>query len=214
MTGTGKSAPSDRPDADRPTATGGASYPVRRSYGPPLGPDSALGGGDEAVVRRTRAPDKPPPSRRDGAPAPGRGSEGPAVPPARSPRRRSRNTAPRQRRQKITIRLSVSERAEIAAAARVRGVTVARFLAGAGLAAARGDTAVEPHERRDALIDELAALRAQLARVGNNINQLARLANSGAVPHTDGLALALARLRRTTRRIDQTADTLVTRRSS
>lgn len=212
MTGMDRNASTDEPDTERATATGGASYPVRRSYGPPLGPAPAQGDGDEVVVRRTRAPDEPPPSRRDGAPAPGRRSKSPAAPPARTPRRRSRNAAPRLRRQKITIRLSVSERAEIAAAARVRAVTVARFLAGAGLAAARGDTAVEPAERRDALIDELTALRAQLARVGNNINQLARLANSGVVPHADGLALALARLRRTTRRIDETADTLVARR--
>jgi hypothetical protein len=71
---------------------------------------------------------------------------------------------------------------------------------------------LEPNEHRDALVDELAALRTQLARVGNNLNQLTRAANSGMVPHLEELAPVLARVRGVVHRIDQAADALVTRR--
>ncbi|MER5183274.1 MobC family plasmid mobilization relaxosome protein [Streptomyces sp. NPDC002896] len=130
----------------------------------------------------------------------------------RQPRRRTRVPKPRQRTQFLTVRVNDDEHAEITSAARVRAVTTARFLAAAGLAAARGTTHLEPNEQRDAAVDELAALRAQLARVGNNLNQLARAANSGAVPHPDELVRTLDWLRRVVRRVDQAADAVVTRR--
>ncbi|UGQ10965.1 MobC family plasmid mobilization relaxosome protein [Yinghuangia sp. ASG 101] len=42
---------------------------------------------------------------------------------------------------------------------------------------------VEPPSRaEDALIEELAALRSSLARIGNNLNQIARVLNSGILP--------------------------------
>ncbi|MEU6404533.1 hypothetical protein [Streptomyces sp. NPDC046985] len=102
--------------------------------------------------------------------------------PDRTPRRRSRNSSERTR--KTTTRLPDSEHAEIVTAAAQRRVTVARFIAAAGLAAARGSTTLHFNEQLDAAIDELAALRTALAQVGNNINQIAFVYNAGGSPGT------------------------------
>ncbi|MBA4864046.1 MobC family plasmid mobilization relaxosome protein [Streptomyces sp. PSKA54] len=198
---------------DPPTATGRASYPVRHSYGATNGAVPAQECEDGPVGLRTRAPEDPPAGRHQGAPTSEEKAQPAAdVPIARQPRRRTRAPKPRHRTQFLTVRVNDDEHAEITSAARVRAVTTAHFLATAGLAAARGTTNLEPNEQRDAAVDELAALRAQLARVGNNLNQLARSANSGAIPHPDELTRTLAWLRRVVHRIDQAADTLVTRR--
>ncbi|MGX1762258.1 plasmid mobilization protein, partial [Streptomyces lydicus] len=130
--------------------------------------------------------------------------------PDRTPRRRSRN--PSERTRKTTTRLSDTEHAEIVTAAAQRDVTVARFLAAAGLAAARGSTTLHSNEQLDAAIDELAALRTALARVGNNINQIAFVYNAGGQPRPGALDYALAALTRLLSRIDDTADTLVKKR--
>ncbi|MFJ9468739.1 plasmid mobilization protein [Streptomyces caniferus] len=130
--------------------------------------------------------------------------------PDRIPRRRSRN--PNERARKTTTRLSDTEHAEIATAAAQRGVTVARFIAAAGLAAARGSTTLHSNEQLDAAIDELAALRTALSRVGNNINQIAFVYNAGGQPRPRELDYALAALTRLLSRIDDTADTLVKKR--
>lgn len=131
--------------------------------------------------------------------------------PDRTPRRRSRN--PSQRTRKTTTRLSDTENAEITAAATQRGVTVARFLATAGLAAARGSTTLHTDERLDTAIDELAALRTALARIGNNINQIAYIHNAGGQPRPGELDHALTVLTRLMARVDDAADDLVRRRS-
>ncbi|MFE7577640.1 plasmid mobilization relaxosome protein MobC [Streptomyces sp. NPDC057521] len=127
------------------------------------------------------------------------------------PRRRSRNTS--QRTRKTTTRLSDTEHAEIATAAKLRNVTVARFLAAASLAAARGSTVLHTNERLDAAIDELAALRTALARIGNNINQIAYVLNSGGHPRAGELEHVLGALARLLVRVDDAANDLVTRRA-
>ncbi|WP_248000941.1 MobC family plasmid mobilization relaxosome protein [Streptomyces sp. RPA4-5] len=158
--------------------------------------------------------------RRRGAPVEGgeadhralREQPSPSTPafPDRAPRRRSRN--PSERTRKTTTRLSDTEHAEIVAAAAQRGVTVARFIAAAGLAAARGSTTLHTNEQLDAGIDELAALRTALSRIGNNINQIAFVCNAGGQPRPGELDYALAALTRLLSRIDDTADTLVKKR--
>ncbi|MFD8963454.1 MobC family plasmid mobilization relaxosome protein [Streptomyces sp. NPDC059568] len=130
--------------------------------------------------------------------------------PNRAPRRRARN--PSQRTHKTTTRLSDAEKTEITAAAKQRAVTVARFLATAGLAAARGTTAGQTHEQLDAAIDELAALRTALSRIGNNINQIAHVHNAGGQPRPGELDHALAALTRVLARVDDAADFLVKKR--
>ncbi|MFE6691003.1 plasmid mobilization relaxosome protein MobC [Streptomyces sp. NPDC057743] len=118
----------------------------------------------------------------------------------------------RPRRSGARRRLSDTENAEIVAAAAQRGVTVARFLAAAGLAAARASTTLHTNEQLDTAIDELAALRTALSRIGNNINQIAYIYNAGGQPHPSQLDHALTTLTRSLARIDVTADTLVKKR--
>ncbi|WP_343244519.1 plasmid mobilization relaxosome protein MobC [Streptomyces sp. SID11385] len=130
--------------------------------------------------------------------------------PDRMPRRRSRN--PTERTRKTTTRLSDDEHAEIAAAARARGITVARFLATTALTSARGSTPTHSNEQLDAGIDELAALRTALARIGNNLNQIARTYNAGGEPREGALDHALAVLVKAVARLDESADALVKRR--
>ncbi|WP_225848232.1 plasmid mobilization relaxosome protein MobC [Streptomyces sp. HPF1205] len=131
--------------------------------------------------------------------------------PDRKPRRRART--PSKRPHKLTIRLSDTERDEIAAAAKEHTITVAGFLAAAGLAAARGRLAVRPDRQLAAAIDELAALRTAVSRVGNNINQIAHVHNAGGQPLPGRLDRALRTLLSVFARIDDAADALVSRRS-
>jgi hypothetical protein len=130
--------------------------------------------------------------------------------PDRKPRRRTRN--PSQRTHKTTTRLSDTEKTEITAAAKQRAVTVARFLASAGLAVARGSTIVHTNDQLDAAIDELAALRTAISRVGNNINQIAFVYNAGGQPLPGELDRALRTVNRVLTRVDDAADTLVKKR--
>ncbi|WP_252934629.1 plasmid mobilization protein [Streptomyces sp. Vc714c-19] len=166
--------------------------------------------------------DPPPPARNrhQGAPATGgeadhdhhREQPKPSAPafPDRPPRRRRRN--PSERTRKTTTRLSDDEKAEIDAAAATRNVTVARFLAAAGLSAARGSTTLHTNEQLDAAIDELTALRTALARIGNNINQIAYVLNSGSRPRVGELDRALEVLTRVLSCLDDAANALVDRR--
>lgn len=207
---------------DPTTAPSGASYRVRRSYGPSYALAPAQEGGGSPAGSRARALGNQPSNRHQGAPVTGgeaddpadreQPSPSPSTPafPDRKPRRRSRN--PSERTRKTTTRLSDAEKAEIVAAAAQRNVTVARFLAAAGLAAARGSTALHTNERLDTAIDELAALRTALARIGNNINQIAYVHNAGGQPRPGELDHALSVLTRLLGRLDDAANDLVTRR--
>jgi hypothetical protein len=169
------------------------------------------------VGPRARAHGDPPDDHHQGAPVTGgeadqREQPSPSTPafPDRKPRRRTRN--PSQRTRKTTTRLSDTEKAEIVTAAAQRGVTVARFLAAAALAAARGSTTLHTNEQLDSAIDELAALRTALSRIGNNINQIAYTYNAGGQPRPGELDHALTTLTRLLARIDDTADALVKKR--
>ncbi|WP_399890606.1 plasmid mobilization protein [Streptomyces sp. BBFR51] len=205
---------------DPTTAPGGASCRVRRSYGPSYALAPAQEGGGSPAGPRARALGGKPGDRHQGAPVTGgeadrddhREQPSPSTPafPDRKPRRRSRN--PNERTRKTTTRLSDTEKAEIVAAAAQRGITVARFLAAVGLAAARGSTTLHTNERLDAAIDELAALRTALARIGNNINQIAYVLNAGGQPRPGELDRVLTVLTRLLARVDDTADALVKKR--
>ncbi|MFD7093076.1 MobC family plasmid mobilization relaxosome protein [Streptomyces sp. NPDC059883] len=205
---------------DPTTAPGGASCRVRRSYGPSYALASAQEGGGSPVGPRERAHGDQPDARHQGAPV-ARGEAdcydhreqpSPSTPafPDRKPRRRSRN--PSERTRKTTTRFSDTEKAEIVAAAAQRGITVARFLAAASLSAARGSTTLHINEQLGTAIDELAALRTALSRVGNNINQIAYVYNAGGQPRPGELDHALTTLTRLLARIDDTADALVKKR--
>ncbi|MGW1539800.1 plasmid mobilization protein [Streptomyces sp. NPDC002309] len=220
MTANDAAATTSGPQRDPNTDPGGASYRVRRSYGPSYALAPARESGGSPVGPRARTHGDQPDSQHQGAPVAGgeadrhdqREQPSPSTPPFpnRKPRRRTRN--PSERTCKTTIRLSDTEKTEIAAAATRRGVTVARFLAAASLAAARGSTTLHTNEQLDTAIDELAALRTALARIGNNINQIAYVHNAGGQPRPGELDHALSLLIQSLGRLDDTANDLVTRR--
>ncbi|MET8623686.1 plasmid mobilization relaxosome protein MobC [Kitasatospora sp. NPDC004669] len=128
--------------------------------------------------------------------------------PDRSPRRRHRDA--RSRTKKLTVRLNDSEEAEITAVASARAMTVGRFIATSALSTARGLSADhDPQDRLDRAVDELAAARAHLARVGNNANQIAHQLNAGGYPRPGELDAVLAAVRQAVAAVDRTANQLV-----
>lgn len=221
MTNPATSPTTPEPSGDRTTAPDGASCRVRRSYGPSYALAPAQGSGGGPAGSRARARGDQPDVRSQGAPDAGeqRPDDAQALDqqrvrtpafPDRKPRRRARN--PSERAHKLTTRLSDTEYAEIADAAKRHAYTVARFLADAALAAARGRTSVRPDQQLAAAVDELAALRTSVSRVGNNINQIAHVYNAGGQPLPGRLDHALRVLLAVLDRIDDAADALVRRR--
>ncbi|MFE6686031.1 plasmid mobilization relaxosome protein MobC [Streptomyces sp. NPDC057743] len=97
-------------------------------------------------------------------------------------RRRSRQ--PRQRSVRLTFRASTTEATDIQNAADGKGVSKARFIAQAVHAELHG----RPGLDRDEALDRLEAARIQLVRAGTNLNQIAKVLNSG------GDALHIARV--------------------
>ncbi|MFE2426455.1 plasmid mobilization relaxosome protein MobC, partial [Streptomyces sp. NPDC059373] len=169
-------------------------------------------GGEGPAGSRTRARGNQPDLRHQGAPQAGPTSEPEPAFPDRRPRRRPYQ--PKQRKDSITARYTPQEKAEVTAAAKAANVFPAGFLADAGLAAARGHLpAFRANDQLDQAIDELAALRTQISRVGNNINQIARVYNTDGQPRPGELHQALAHLVRTLTRIDDAAHDLVHKRT-
>jgi Bacterial mobilisation protein (MobC) len=112
----------------------------------------------------------------------------------------------------MTIRFSEQEKAEVTAAAARRGLYPAGYLATTALEAARAG-APKVDEQLHAGIGELAALRAHLARVGNNLNQITRAFNSGGQPHPAALDHVLKVLYQALARVDAAAYALARRRA-
>jgi hypothetical protein len=112
----------------------------------------------------------------------------------RERRRRSRQVEPRPHL--VKVKLSDAERLALEARAIRIGVSVPRLLVEAALAG----SAQTLTERR-ALLGELFGARRLVAALGNNVNQLARVANStGRVP--EELAAAAGAVVRVTARLD------------
>jgi len=114
------------------------------------------------------------------------GGQAKAGRPAEKGRRRGRETSPRQAQ--LTVRFSAGEAAAVAEAAQRAGLTVTGFTATASLAAARGLPAPRAVVSRQQLavraqLVEAMAARTELRRLGTNVNQAVRVANTtGAVP--------------------------------
>jgi len=99
-------------------------------------------------------------------------------------------TEKRLRTAHITVRLTPGERATIDGAAERAGLTCGSYLRQVALGAPTPRQVRRPPvERR-----ELARLLGELGRVGNNINQLARIVNSGEEVEVKELTEALAAL--------------------
>ncbi|MGW4692359.1 plasmid mobilization relaxosome protein MobC [Kitasatospora sp. YST-16] len=128
----------------------------------------------------------------------------------RRPRRRHRDA--QQRPHRIVTRFNTTERDEITAAAEQREQTVSRFVATSTLAAARGhSSARDPQDQLDRAVDTLVSARAHLARVGNNLNQIAFALNSGGQVRPADLDATLGAVRAAIATVDRTAYQLAIR---
>ncbi|MFI1825391.1 plasmid mobilization protein [Streptomyces sp. NPDC020412] len=110
-----------------------------------------------------------------------------------------------------SVRLTADELAAVQHAARTVGLTTAGFLADAAVAFARthGDARIWLADQR-ALVAELMTAAAQLARAGNNLNQIARVLNSGG--HSDGVDRAVERVLKAAVRVEAAAVEIARRR--
>jgi hypothetical protein len=107
-------------------------------------------------------------------------------------RRRKRKDT--QRKERVDVRYSIEEKAAILRKARSLNIAGAHYVGAVVMAHIHGDLAL-PGQRTplDDYIDELTALREQVAKIGNNVNQIARKLNAGGHPHPgDNAALTHA----------------------
>jgi Bacterial mobilisation protein (MobC) len=95
--------------------------------------------------------------------------------------RRERSTTGR-RPEVVKLRLTEDERAELAAHAGQRGITVQRYLLECVAAVQAGGSLMETATDRREDMAALLGVRRLLANVANNVNQIARAANAGALP--------------------------------
>ncbi|MFF5485277.1 plasmid mobilization relaxosome protein MobC [Streptomyces virginiae] len=137
--------------------------------------------------------------RREGAPGQEAAGAADAGPPVvvraadeaalyRVARRRARDTE--QRKERVDVRYSVAEKQAILAEARHLNLAGAHLVGALVVAHLAGDLTL-PGQRtsHDDLIDELAALRTEVAKIGTNVNQIARKLNSGGHPHPGDTAV-------------------------
>jgi Mobilization protein NikA len=101
----------------------------------------------------------------------------------------------------VNLRLSEQEYQELTAAAATVNITLAGYVARAALAAAVEQ--IPP----DAFESLLAVMRlhGDVARVGNNVNQIARALNSGGAVPSPSIEAALAELRALMQHLDNAA---------
>ncbi|WP_370592680.1 plasmid mobilization relaxosome protein MobC [Streptomyces sp. NBRC 109706] len=107
---------------------------------------------------------------------------------------RRRRREPVRRAERVDVRYSVAEKRAILARARSLHIAGAHLVGAAVMAYLDGELTL-PGQRTamDDLIDELAALRAQVARLGGNVNQIARALSSQADPQpVDAVVLTRA----------------------
>ncbi|MGW7359690.1 plasmid mobilization relaxosome protein MobC [Streptomyces sp. NPDC054802] len=124
-----------------------------------------------------------------------------------------------QRKERVDVRYSVDEKQAILAEARRLRLAGAHFVGAVVMAHLNGDLAL-PAERTaiDDLIDEYAALRTELSRIGTNANQIAHRLNAGGDAHPgDAAVLAEARrlvavVKQTITVVDAAADVAATNR--
>ncbi|MFI1534522.1 MobC family plasmid mobilization relaxosome protein [Streptomyces anandii] len=103
-------------------------------------------------------------------------------------RRRKRQEI--QRKERVDVRYSVYEKTAILRKARSLNIAGAHYVGAVVMAHIHGDLTV-PGQRTplDDYIDELTALRSEVAKIGNNANQIARKLNSGGHPYLGDTAV-------------------------
>ncbi|MGW5352501.1 plasmid mobilization protein [Streptomyces sp. NPDC004031] len=200
-TGTASARPLNSPYSTERPASGGASCALGHS---PVGGASRAAASAPGVAQDTG---------RRGATDAERGPEGSPTPrtspPRTSPQRRTR-TRQNKQRAAVSVRLSATERALLKAAADHTGASLAKFMAQAALAAAHDVNRVAANllDLRGT-IRELVAARTDLARVGNNVNQIARTVNAGGDPI--GAEATLLAVRHAADRLEAAAQALTER---
>jgi len=102
------------------------------------------------------------------------------------------------------LRLTEAENAELSIAAQREGKTVQRFVVEAGVARVRG---VDPEQVRET-VTALFAVQYELAKIGNNVNQLTRHANATGEVLGRELADQLAHLRGALVRVDDVLESV------
>ncbi|MFJ1749944.1 plasmid mobilization relaxosome protein MobC [Streptomyces sp. NPDC088116] len=181
--------PSTQQQMTTTPTTGGARYPVGpsngRSNGEASAPGVAEGLGHQGVPEEEQLVVAEPqfPRAADEAAL------------HRVARRRDRMES--QRKERVDVRYSLDEKTGILAMARSLNIAAAHYVGAVVMAHVNGDLAL-PGQRTpvDDLIDELNALRTQVAKIGSNVNQIARVLNSGGHPHPED-ALILTQAERT-----------------
>ena len=133
------------------------------------------------------------------------GSEkGPAV-----PGRRDRSAAGR-RPHGVLIKLTDEERDLLAMRAKAQGISVPRYLLECANAVEGSGGVMETKTQRDEFVKDLMSVRRLLANVANNVNQVARVANSSGLAGTKEQANAsFAAARRASDRLYDLADKLL-----
>ncbi|PGH49551.1 plasmid mobilization relaxosome protein MobC [Streptomyces sp. Ru87] len=191
------------------TATSAARYAVGPSKGPSNGGSSAPGVAEELGHQGVPEGEKPAVAE----PLLPRAADEAAL--HRIARRRRREDV--QRRQRVDVRYSVAEKQAIMDRARSLNIAGAHLVGAAVVAYLDGDLALSGQRTPlDDYIDELTALRRQVAMIGHNVNQMAKKLNSGDRPHpVDATLLAqtehtLAQLGATVRHIADAANEAAT----
>ncbi|WP_407565963.1 plasmid mobilization protein [Streptomyces sp. 184] len=154
---------------------------------------SAASNGDGPSIGRSIADSSAPgvaeeQLRHEGVPEQERVGAGdqPSDPSARAPQRAPyrRANLDAQRSEHVTARFAPHEKHDIQSSAKTAHVTMARYIADATMARVRGEITVAAERTvYDDAVDELVAMRAQIARIGNNVNQIARRLNADGDPH-------------------------------
>ncbi|MFF7095260.1 plasmid mobilization relaxosome protein MobC [Streptomyces rubradiris] len=171
------------------TATSAARYGVGPSKGRSNAGPSAPGVAED--LGRQGVPEQEKPT--DAAVPLPRAADAAAL--RRAARRRKRKDE--QRKERVDVRYSVDEKTEILAKARSLNIAGAHYVGAVVMAHVHGDLTL-PGQRTqlDDYIDELNALRQQVAKIGHLVNQVAKKLNSGGHPHPGDTAI-LAQAERT-----------------
>ncbi len=148
-------------------------------------------------------------ARHQGVPDSEAATEGGSQPgeelsPPATPRTRPRLRQSVHRDQVRSVRLTLDELELVKRAAEAAGLKTAGFLADAAVAVAQAQGGAQPWllDQRGR-VEELMAASAQLARAGNNLNQVARILNSGGqAAYADD---AVARVLRAADRVEAAA---------
>lgn len=118
----------------------------------------------------------------------------------RARRRERQEEAPRRRR--VNLAFNEAELAVLQEAARREDMAVAAWAARAALAVAAEKVVPVPVDARDVL-QELIQSRGQLQRIGNNLNQIARVLNSDGEVTDAQVEAVLKYVQAAVRRVDE-----------